>query len=416
MHQRIMGQRFWSGLLIFVLGMLALPRSSDVGFASINARELAASSDPTVALVLEVGNLTRPVHVTHAGDESGRLFVVEQRGRIRIVKDGTLLATPFLDITSRVGCCNERGLLSVAFPPNYASKGYFYVNYTDTAGDTVIARYTTTTNPDIADSASETVILAVDQPFSNHNGGQIAFGPSDGYLYIGMGDGGSGGDPGNRAQNTNELLGKLLRIDVESGATPYAVPPTNPYTQTAGYQPEIWALGLRNPWRFSFDRATSDLYIADVGQSEVEEINVQPASSPGGENYGWRCKEGTRDYDMSGNCPQLTLTPPVFEYEHADNNKSITGGFVYRGTVHQALQGVYLYSDFGSGRIWGLRNNNGVWENTLLIDTDFIVTSFGEAEDGTLYVTSFVESDNPVSAVYRITLFDNALYLPALAR
>ena len=224
--------------------------------------------------------------------------MVEQGGRIRIIRNGVLEATPFLDITGRVSCCSERGLLSVAFPPGYAAKGHFYVNYTNKAGNTVVARYRLTTNPDVADPGSEQVVLTVPQPYANHNGGQLAFGPNDGYLYIGMGDGGSGGDPENRAQNPAELLGKLLRINVETGnPNTYTIPASNPFTQTAGYRPEIWALGLRNPWRFAFDRLTHDLYIADVGQDAYEEVDFQPAASTGGENYGWRIMEGLHCYN-----------------------------------------------------------------------------------------------------------------------
>ena len=245
---------------------------------------------PAIQVQRLVGGVTQPTHVAAVPDGGGRLWVVEQPGRIRLVRNGVLAQAPVLDITSRVSCCGERGLLSVAFPPGFATKRYFYVNYTNLAGNTVIGRYRLTAD-DVADPASETVVLGVDQPFANHNGGQLAFGP-DGFLYIGMGDGGSGGDPFGNGQSLGTLLGKILRIDVESGTQPYAVPPSNPFVGRAGARGEIWAYGLRNPWRFSFDRATGDLYIADVGQELYEEVDFQPAASRGGENYGWNIMEG----------------------------------------------------------------------------------------------------------------------------
>jgi glucose/arabinose dehydrogenase len=261
---------------------------------------------PAIALSRKTVGLDRPTSITHAGDGSNRLFVTEQKGRIIVIKNFVPLKTPFLDITRRVSCCGERGLLSVAFPRNYRDKGYFYINYTDRSGDTVVARYRVTTDPDIADPKSEEIILSVKQPYSNHNGGQLAFGP-DGFLYIGMGDGGSGGDPHGHGQNPASLLGKMLRIDVEPGAKPYRVPPANPFINKKGYSPEIWALGMRNPWRFSFDRKTGDLYIADVGQNEYEEVDFQPAASMGGENYGWNIMEGMHCY-KSSSCNRTSLT------------------------------------------------------------------------------------------------------------
>jgi glucose/arabinose dehydrogenase len=355
----------------------------------------SATAWPQIALLPLVSGVSQPVHVTNAGDGSGRIFVVEQGGRIRIIRNGVLEATPFLDIAGRVGCCGERGLLSVAFPPGYAAKGHFYVNYTDKAGNTVVARYRLTTNPDVADPGSEQVVLTVSQPYPNHNGGQLAFGPSDGYLYIGMGDGGSGGDPENRAQNPAELLGKLLRIDVESGGNPYLVPATNPFTQAIGYRGEIWALGLRNPWRFTFDRLNGDLYIADVGQAEYEEVNYQPGASAGGQNYGWRIMEGLHCYNPA-NCNPSGLTLPVVEYSHAEGC-SITGGVAYRGTQFDRMQGIYFYADYCSGKIWGLRSAAASWSSRLLLDTPFSITTFGEDEAGEIYVTDFSGGE-----IYRI--------------
>jgi glucose/arabinose dehydrogenase len=373
---------------------------------------------PAISLVPMVNGLSQPTHITHASDGSGRLFVVEQTGYIRIVKSGVLLTTPFLDIHERVGCCGERGLLSVAFPPGYGAKRHFYVNYTNTSGDTVIARYRVTSDPDVADPNSEEIILQVDQPYANHNGGQLAFGPNDGYLYIGMGDGGSAGDPQNRAQNPALLLGKILRIDVgEAGpitstfpSTTYTIPPTNPYTQTAGYRGEIWALGLRNPWRFSFDRLTGDLYIGDVGQNAWEEIDFQPASSAGGENYGWRILEGSQCYHPPSGCvPPPRYSPPVAEYNHTGNGCSVTGGFVYRGTRYLAMRGIYFYGDYCSGRIWGLRYDGTTWKSQLLQDTSLMITTFGEDEAGNLYVADYNQG-----IIYRIE--GKNLYLPHICK
>jgi glucose/arabinose dehydrogenase len=357
---------------------------------------LSAGGGPVITLTEQVDGLEKPTHVTHAGDGTGRLFVTEKPGRIRVVRGGTLLVTPFLSITDRVRSAGgEQGLLSVAFPPGYEDKGYFYVDYTDNDGDTVVARYHLTADPDVADPGSEEVILTQTQPFGNHNGGQLAFGP-DGYLYIGLGDGGGGGDPEGNAQDPTSLLGKLLRIDVESGAMPYAIPSSNPYTETAQYENEIWALGLRNPWRFSFDGATGDLYIGDVGQNDYEEIDFQPASSGGGENYGWNIMEGMHCYS-SATCDQTGLVLPVVEYDHSVGC-SVTGGMVYRGTGNPNMDGIYFYGDYCSGRIWGLFRQGGAWDESLLADTDLTISSFGEDEAGNLYVADFGRG-----AVYQIT-------------
>ncbi len=274
---------------------------------------------------------------------------------------GAPLPDAFLDITDRVRSGGERGLLGLAFPPGYADKGYFYVNYTALNGATTISRFRLIAgDPNRADPASEEILLVIAQPYANHNGGQIAFSPRDGYLYVGMGDGGSGGDPQNRAQNPAELLGKLLRLDVEGAvgtASAYLVPPTNPYTATIGYRPEIWALGLRNPWRFSFDRQTGDLYIGDVGQGLWEEIDYQPASSAGGQNYGWRIMEGAHCYNPDP-CDSTGLTLPIWEYSHSAG-QCVTGGYVYRGDDYPDLAGMYIFGDYVSGAIWGLRRAGG---------------------------------------------------------
>ena len=391
-----------------------------LGFAISSASESRAVAAPgfvwpTITPVQVLNGLSQPTYVTNAGDGSDRIFVVEQTGRIRIIKSGVLQPTPFLDITSHVKSGGEQGLLSVAFPPNYASKGYFFVDYTGNSGigDTYVSRFNVSTlDPDVADSSSEQVVLTVVQPEANHNGGQLQFGP-DGYLYIGMGDGGGGGDAhGTRgnAQDPAALLGKLLRIDVappvpsspafaSTGSNfyslpmivktdspfDYSIPATNPFTQTAGYRGEIWALGVRNPWRFSFDRQTGDLYVGEVGQDAWEEVDFQPASSIGGENYGWRCYEGNHPYNISGCQPQNSYVPPVAEYSHS-LGCSINGGYVYRGSVYPNLQGIYFYSDYCSGRIWGLVNSGG-WQTQQLyqFDSNPGMTTFGEDEAGNVY-------------------------------
>ena len=348
---------------------------------------------PQLTFTTIVTGLASPVGIVHAGDASNRLFIVEQGGRIRIVRNGGLLATNFLSITDRISSGSERGLLGLAFPPGFATKQYFYVNYTNQSGDTRVSRFSVSqANSDVADPASEHILLTVTQPFANHNGGELQFGPTDGYLYIGLGDGGSGGDPNNNGQNPAALLGKMLRIDTESVTNTYSIPPTNPFTQTGGYAGEIWQLGLRNPWRYTFDRQTHDLYIADVGQDSWEEVDVQPASSSGGENWGWRLMEGNHCYNPPTNCNvSNTLALPVFEYDHS-LGCSIIGGYVYRGPGFERMQGIYFAGDECSGRIWGLHQVNSIWESTVLTDTTNIITTFGEDEPGNLYFTHYATS------------------------
>jgi glucose/arabinose dehydrogenase len=327
---------------------------------------------------LVIDGFSRPLLATHAGDGSGRIFVVEQDGVIRIVVNGAALPDPFLDISGQVGSeSNEQGLLGLAFHLDYESNGLFFINYTDNQGDTVISRFQVSADANIADAGSETILLQVDQSFANHNGGNLEFGP-DGFLYAGLGDGGSQGDPNGNGQSLETHLAKLLRIDVNSG-DPYAIPADNPYANGGGL-PEIWATGLRNPWRFSFDRATGDLYIADVGGSQWEEVDFLPAGTAGGTNFGWNLMEGRHGEEVEG------LTGPVAEYEHG-NKCSITGGYVYRGQALPAWQGVYLYADFCSGEIFGLVHHaDGSWESQLLYDTGFNITSFGQDESGEVYV------------------------------
>ena len=386
-----------------------------------------ATDWPAVTLRRMPGEYQAPVHLTHAGDGSGRLFVVEKRGVVRIIQRGQTLAQPFLDISDRVNSeCPECGLFSIAFPTDYATSGYFFASYTakedladpeptdkdnDSGNDSVIARFRLSSDPNRADAASEEPILIRNQPFRNHNGGQIAFGP-DGYLYFGLGDGGQGGDPLNSGQSTDTLLGKMLRLEVgASGA--YTVPVSNPFKDSTEYLPEIWATGLRNPWRFSFDRLTGDLYIADVGQGEHEEISFQPSTSTGGENYGWNVMEGAHCYEAD-TCDQTGLTLPVHEYGRQPGNcASVTGGFVYRGP-YSNWQGVYFFADYCTGIISGLRRTSNTWLPNDLLNTEISITSFGEDEAGELYVVG-IESNDQASAgvVYQLTR-PYALYLPSL--
>jgi glucose/arabinose dehydrogenase len=338
--------------------------------------------------------MSPPVGITHAGDE--RLFIVQQVGVIIIHDTIALLPTPFLNIASLVSFGGEQGLLGLAFHPRYAENGFFFVNYTDRNGDTVIARYQVSpTDRNRADPATRKEILFIDQPYPNHNGGELQFGP-DGYLYIGMGDGGSAGDPQNRAQSLTQLLGKMLRIDVDHGE-PYAIPPANPFLNTTGPRPEIWAYGLRNPWRFSFDRETGDLWIADVGQGSREEVSFQPAASIGGENYGWRLMEATHCFDARLNCSTEGLVQPIIEYDHATGGCSVTGGYVYRGVRYPRLRGMYIYGDYCSGKVWAAqRNASGPATVVELADTDFSISAFGEDANGELYLADLD------GAVYRI--------------
>lgn len=333
---------------------------------------------------LIASGLDRPVDIQPANDGSGRLFIIEKLGYIRLYENGQLLDSPFLDITDRVDDSgNEMGLLGLAFHPDYEQNGFFYVNYTGDGGHTRISRFQASGN--FADANSETVLLKIEQPYENHNGGAAAFG-LDGYLYLGLGDGGLAGDPHKNGQNKTALLGKILRIDVNNG-NPYAVPTDNPFGS------EVWAYGLRNPWRISFDRATGDLWIGDVGQGDWEEIDYLPAGSQGGANFGWSIMEGNHGYDGEAQ-PGLLL--PAAEYSHNEGGCSVTGGYVYRGSMPE-WNGIYLYGDYCTGTVWGLILSNGQWQNQVMFETGVTITSFGQDESGEIYLAS----DN--GSIYHLT-------------
>jgi glucose/arabinose dehydrogenase len=341
-----------------------------------------------------ITGLSQPVFVANAGDGSGRLFIVERAGRIRIFKNGALLPAPFLDIESIVNSTGgEEGLLALAFHPNYGTSGQFYTLFTDQDGSLVLSRFTRSpSNPDLADTNSRISLLTIPHPVNqNHNGGTLAFGP-DGYLYWSTGDGGSGGDPPNNAQNLSVLLGKVLRLDVDNpdAGLNYGIPTSNPFFGSPNLDTrKIWAYGLRNPWRFSFDRLTGDIFIGDVGQSAREEIDFQAAASTGGENYGWRVMEGTLCYNPSSGCDQSGKVLPIIDYDHSFGC-AVTGGYIYRGSLYPPMQGHYFYSDICSGILFSLYNDptNG-WTETQIVDTPYAVSTFGEDEQGELYFTDY---------------------------
>ena len=341
---------------------------------------------PAIALQPLVDGLSNPLLVTHAGDGSRRLFIVEQTGGIRIMRNGSLLPQPFLDVSALTRAEGERGLLGLAFSPTHADDGRLYVSYTDTAGHSRLVRYVVRADaPDVVEPASAEVLLTVPQPYANHNGGHVAFGP-DGMLYYGLGDGGAAGDPQENAQNPHARLGSLLRIDVQ-GTTAYAIPPDNPFANGTDGAPEVWAKGLRNPWRFSFDARTGDLYIGDVGQGGWEEINFVSASAQRATllNFGWDPLEGTHAYEPQPP-PFSPATPPVAEYPRSEGRCAVTGGHVYRGDALPHLYGTYLFGDYCAGTIWGLGYVDGEWRVAELAQTDARISSFGEDEAGELYV------------------------------
>ena len=364
------------GMALVLTGVMPAP-------AKAGAESAPTQSASIHLLPLVTVGLEHPLFLTHAGDGSRRLFVVEQPGTIRIISQGALQEAPFLDLRDRVLTDDtERGLLGLAFHPDYRRNGRFFVNYTRRPdGATVVAEYRRSGSPDAA-SRDERVLMVVMQPESNHNGGMLAFGP-DGYLYIGLGDGGAWGDPGNRAQNLNELLGKVLRIDVDHGE-PYAIPADNPFASEGG-RPEIYAVGLRNPWRFSFDFNSAELWLADVGQKKWEEVDLVTR----GGNYGWRVMEGSHCYNPATSCPTEGLALPVMEYRHEEGRCSIIGGYVYHGRAMPALGGVYLYGDFCSGEVFAFRRfgDGGIGAApTVLLKTSFRISSFGQDEEGEVYV------------------------------
>ena len=382
-------------------------------FGSPLSPQNESGTTPQLRLEKILDQLVLPVQITHAGDGSGRIFVVEQHGRISIVKNGVANETLFLDISDRVNCCQERGLFNVAFPPAFSSSKGFYLSYSNSNDDTVISRFATTEDPDVADPSSEEILLTVEQPHSVHNGGRLAFGPRDGYLYVGMGDGGSDGPPAHFSQDPTILLGKILRIDVESEIHPYEIPAGNPFIAVEGFRDEIWALGLRNPWGFAFDDQTGELFIPDTGHNDREELNFQPASSVGGENYGWPTIEGTRCLrfqDLPVPCRQAGIfASPVAEYDHT-RGCAIVGGVVYRGSELPHLSGRFLFSDFCRGDIWSLQKrepviatgsmqeSRSVWHSELLLSATVPVSSIGEDEEGNVYTAGFQDG-----SIYMIT-------------
>ena len=415
-------KRMFFVLMVLMIAILSVQQG--------NTTALPVANWPALSLTKVAGGFEAPVHIASAMDGSGRFFVVEQAGQIKIAGLNGNPNKLFLDFTDHVrspfsGGGGEEGLLSVAFPPGFgAGVDSFYVYYTRPDGNNQISRFHLGQSPDVADPDSEETILVFQHPgHENHNGGQLVFGP-DGYLYIGTGDGGGGGDPEGNAQDPGSLLGKLLRIEVSSpfgmpsgdylaylplnlgsglgGTNPaYTIPPSNPFIGQDGYREEVWALGLRNPWRFAFDRLTSDLYIADVGQNSLEEVDYQPATSGGGENYGWNILEGYACYGAS-TCDDSAMTPPVAVYSHS-LGCSITGGFVYRGQDYPQMEGIYFYGDYCSGRIWGLQMDGNAWASQELLDTTYNITTFGEDQAGELYLADAAGGD-----IFRLSANESA--------
>jgi glucose/arabinose dehydrogenase len=408
------------GLLLAAVCLLAAGMALAFLAPADAYRAQVAARPPRIDLAPVATVEFSPVDIAFTGlPGDDRIFVVEQDGTIRIIAgDGAVLATPFLDIEAQVLGGGEQGLLGLVFDPDYAANGYFYVNYTHLTSAqqrlSRISRFAVTADPNIADPASELIIFTVEQPFSNHNGGDLNFGP-DGYLYIGFGDGGSAGDPGNRAQDLTTPLGKVLRIDVSgtSSTTNYLIPPDNPFVGDPAALGEIWHLGLRNPLRFRFDALTGDLYIGDVGQYLHEEIDFQPAGSTGGENWGWRCYEGFMPYDPTGCGPFEAYDPPILAYSHAAPGCAVTGGYVYRGDDFPALQGFYLFGDYCFGQIWALDPAAGWQVSGVGHFAPFQLTTFGQDPSGELYAASAYDN-----TIYRVVAAELpwATYLPAAPR
>ncbi|MDM7917282.1 MAG: PQQ-dependent sugar dehydrogenase, partial [Candidatus Eisenbacteria bacterium] len=413
--------RFFGGVSAAATLVLAVAVALALSLAAGFAAPARAATTVRVA-----SGLARPVFaISPPGD--GRLFIVEQRGVIRILENGQLLPSPFLDIDDLVPDISgndERGLLGLAFHPDYATNGWFFVDYINLSGDTVIARYTVSSDPNAADPLSWTPILTIDQPYANHNGGTLLFGP-DGMLYIGMGDGGGAGDPEENAQDPGSLLGKILRIDVD-GEPPYSIPPDNPFAGPGLPLDEIWDLGVRNPYRWSFDRETGDLWIADVGQNRWEEIDFEPAGSTGGVNYGWDNTEGHHCYEPSQDCDTTGITWPIYEYSHSDGC-SITGGVVYRGVAIPSLRGAYFFADYCSNRIWTLRYDGQtvteVTERTAELapgggQSIGSISAFAEDSAGEMYIVD--RGSGTDGEVYKIVAdtagaFDHAASSPRLS-
>jgi glucose/arabinose dehydrogenase len=371
-----------SARIIFLVLVVISGLAVGVGWAAEPAQPSA-----TARLQLVVSGLVAPLDFQSARDGTGRFFIVEQGGTIRILKAKKLLAPPFLNISSIIVSGGETGLLGLAFHPQYKTNGRFFVNYTRRVNgqlQTVIAEYhVSSSNPNLADPNSGRVILVINQPFDNHNGGQIAFG-LDGFLYIGTGDGGSGGDPQGNGQKLSTLLGKMLRIDINS-APPYGIPPDNPFVGVSGAKGEIWAYGFRNPWRFSFDKTTKRLFVADVGQDAWEEVDTVTK----GGDFGWNIMEGKHCYPPGTNCNQAGLIQPIAEYSHSEGI-AVIGGYVYRGGAIPALKGLYVFGDFGSGQVWTLQETQpGTWTRAPLLSAGFNISAFGRAGNNELYVLDY---------------------------
>ena len=402
-----------SGLFLLALGELVTADSSgDLTLQRFSSATRKRGPFPTIQLEPVISGLTQPTTVTNAGDGTGRIFIVQETGEVMIFINGSVLPTPFLDISDLVRQEPEQGLLGLAFPSDYTEHGFFFVDYTDLDGNIVVARYRlSAADPNVADPDSAWTILKQPQglPFGDHNGGTVAFGP-DGYLYISIGDGSCCGDPGENGQDLQTWLGKILRVDINRDDFPgdpdrnYGVPPDNPFVGQPPTLPEIWAYGLRNPWRCTFDRLTGDFFIADVGQDTWEEVNFQPAASTGGENYGWDVLEGMHCHedDPPGSCDDFLnggSTQPILEYNHDLPACSVTGGYRYRGQNYPDLEGVYFYADFCTGHIWGAIQQGNEWQSQELLDADFAISTFGEDEAGELYV---VDYNGDQSVLYRI--------------
>ena len=384
-----MNLRFAARAFALSLCLTVLCNCGGGASSSNNTGNPPPKTQAQISLTQVASGFSNPLGLEQPNDNSGRLFVVEQAGTIRIIQSGSVLGTPFLNITSRVTSGGETGLLGLAFHPSYSQNGHFYVNYTRTnAGQlqTVIAEYTAApANSNQVDPSTERILLIQNQPFSNHNGGQLTFGP-DGFLYIGLGDGGGSGDPNGNGQNKNTLLGKMLRIGVDqpfAAGKQYAVPADNPFAGGGG-SPEIFAYGFRNPWRFSFDSTTSRFFVADVGQDAFEEVDIVT----NGANYGWNVMEGTHCFNPSTGCSTTGLTLPITDYPHSDGI-AVIGGFVYHGTLVPSLRGAYVFGDFGSGRIWMLQENGSTWTRSDLLSTGKSISTFGRDQAGELYVVDY---------------------------